>query len=89
MSLGLNRELFVTVLAGTGRVFEKMLCNSRVMGNNLRGSVCLAGMGKIRVVLGRMIVPDRPGNVLLHALLQSLECTSFRIDCRSGRQLDI
>ena len=30
-----DKEFGVTVLAGTGRVFQKMLSNSRVMGSNL------------------------------------------------------
>ena len=46
--LGKDREFGVTVLAGTGRVFQKMPSNSRVMGDNLRGAVYLAGNGKIR-----------------------------------------
>ena len=33
-SSGKHRELAVTVLAGTERVFQKMLSNSRVMVNN-------------------------------------------------------
>ena len=47
------------------------------MDNNLRGAVCLAGMGKIREVLVRMMISDWPGNVLLNAFLQILGCTSY------------
>ena len=47
-SSGNDRKFGVTVLAGTGSVFQKMLSNSRVMGDNLRGAICLAGTGKIR-----------------------------------------
>ena len=75
-SSGKDREFGVTVLAGTGSVFQKMLSNSRVMGNNLRGPVCLAGMGKIRAVLRRLMVSDRAGKVLLNAFVQTLESTS-------------
>ena len=57
-SSGKDREFGVTVLAGTGRVLQRMLPNSRVMGDNLRGAVFLVGTGKIRAVLGRMMVPD-------------------------------
>ena len=71
-SSGKDREFDVTVLAGTGRVFQKMLSNSRVMGNYLKSAVCLAGMGKIKAVLGRIMVSDQPGNVLLNAFLQPL-----------------
>ena len=48
LSLGRNRESGVIVLAGTVRVFQKMLSNSRVNDDNSRGAVCFAGMGKIR-----------------------------------------
>ena len=58
MSLGKDREFGVTVLTGTERVVQKMLFNSRDMGNNLRSAICLAGMGKIRVVLGRVMISD-------------------------------
>ena len=58
MSLGKDREFGVIVLADTERVFQKMLSNSRVMSNNLRGAVCLAGMRNIRVILARMMVYD-------------------------------
>ena len=58
-------------------VFQKILSNSSVMGSNLRGAVCLAGMGETTAVLGRMMVSDRPKNVLRNALLQSFECTSY------------
>ena len=47
-----DREFGVTVLAGTGKVFQKMLSYSKVMGNNLRVGVCLAGTGGIKAVLG-------------------------------------
>ena len=47
------------------------------MGDNLRGAVCLAGTGKIKVVLRRMMVLDWPGNTLLNAFLKPLECTSI------------
>ena len=50
-SSGKDREFDVTVLAGTVRVFQKMLSNSRIMGNDLRCAVFLAGMGKIRVII--------------------------------------
>ena len=76
-SSGKDREFDVTVLAGIGRDFQKMLSNSRVMDDNLRGAVFLAGMGKIRAVLGRMMVSNRPGNVLLNAFLQPLGCMSY------------
>ena len=72
-----NREFGVTVLAGTGKVFQKILSNSRVMGNNLRGAVCLSGTGIIRAILGRMMISDRPGNVLLNAFLQPLIYTFY------------
>ena len=45
-----NREFGVTVLAGTERVFQKILSNSRVMSNNLRGAVCLSGTEIIRAI---------------------------------------
>ena len=47
------------------------------MGNNLRGTVCLTGKRKIRVVLTRMMVPNWPGNVLLNVFLQSLRCMPY------------
>ena len=72
-----NREFGVTVWAGTRRVFQMILSNSKVMGNNLRSAVCLSGTGIIRAILGRMMVSDRHGNVLLNAFLQTLECTSY------------
>ena len=75
-SSGKNREFGVTVSLGIGRVFLKMLSNSRVMSDNLRSAVCFSDTGKIRAVLKRMIIPDRPGNALLNAFMQSLECTS-------------
>ena len=68
-----DREFGVTVLAGTGRVFQKMLSNSRVMGDNLTSAVFLAGTGKIRAILGKMMVSDRPENMLLNAFLQPLD----------------
>ena len=40
-SSGKDREFGVTVLAGTGRVFQEMLSNSRVMGGDLRSAVFL------------------------------------------------
>ena len=72
-----NREFDITVLAGTSWVFQKMLSNSRVMGNDLRSAVFLAGTGKIRAILGIIMVSDQPGNVLLNAFLQPLGCTSY------------
>ena len=63
------KEFGITVFTGTGRVLQNM-SNSRVVGDNLRGAVYLAGMGKIRAVLKSMMVPDRPKNVLLNAFLQ-------------------
>ena len=42
------------------------------MNNNLTGAIYLAGTGKIRAVLRRMVVFDWPGNVLLNAFLQPL-----------------
>ena len=60
-SMSKDKEFGVTVLAGTEKVFQKMLCHSRVMGNNLRDSVCLTGTGKIRAVLGRVIVSNQSG----------------------------
>ena len=77
MSLGKDREFVVTVLTGTGRIFQKMLAHSRVMGSDLRSAVFLAGKGKIRAILRRMMVSDRPGNMLLNAFLQPLGCTSY------------
>ena len=77
MFLGKDREFSVTVLAGTGRVFQKMLSNSRVMGNDLRSAVLLAGTRKIRVILGSMMVSDQPENVLFNAFLQPLGCMSY------------
>ena len=47
------------------------------MGDNLRGAICPAGMGKIIAVSGRMMVSDRSGNVLLNAFLQPLGCTFY------------
>ena len=64
-SSGKDREFADTVLAGTERIFQKMLSNSRVMGDDLRSAICFAGTEKIRTVLGKMMVSDRPGNVLL------------------------
>ena len=72
-----NREFGVTVLAGTERVFQKILSNSRVMSNNLRGAVCLSGTGIIRAILGRMMVSNQSANLLLNAIPQPLECTSY------------
>ena len=50
-----------------------MVSNSRVMGNDLRSALFLAGTGKIRAILGKMLVPDQPGNVLLNAFLHFLD----------------
>ena len=83
-SSGKYKEFDITVLVGTGRVFQNMLSNSRVMGDNLRGAVCLAGTGKIRAVLKRMMVSDRPENALAIFGMYAL-----RTDCRSGTQIDI
>ena len=77
ISSGKDRKFGVTMLAGKGKVFQKMLSNSRVMENNLRSAVCLVGTGKIRVVLERMMVSDRPENMLLNAFLQPLECMCY------------
>ena len=52
-SLDKDGEFCVTVLAGIERVLQKMLFNSRVMGNDLRCAVCLAGTGKIKAVSGK------------------------------------
>ena len=68
-SSGKDREFGVTVLAGTGRVFQTMLSNSRVMGDDLRKAVFLTGTGKIRAISRRMMVSHRPGNMLLNAFL--------------------
>ena len=46
-SSGKDREFGVTVLAGTGRVFQKMLSNGRSMFNDLRSAVFLSGTGKL------------------------------------------
>ena len=70
-------NLVVTVLAGTGRVFQKMLSNSRVMCGDLKSAAFLAGTVKIRAILKRTIVSDQPGNMLLTAFLQPLGCTSY------------
>ena len=43
-------------MVGTGRVFPKMLSNSRIMGVDLRIAVFLAGKGKIGAILERMMV---------------------------------
>ena len=77
MSLGKDREFVVTVLAGTKRVFQKMLSNSRIRGGDLKIAVFLAGTGKIRVILGRMMVSDQPGNILFNVFLQPLGCMSY------------
>ena len=47
------------------------------MGGNLRSAAFLAGTGKIRAILRRMMVSDRPGNMLLNVFLQPLGCTSY------------
>ena len=74
---GNDREFGVTVLAGTRRVFQKMLSNSRIMDDDLRSAIFLTSTGKIRAILGRMMVSDQPGNMLLNTFLQTLECTSY------------
>ena len=62
-SSGKDKEFGVTL------VLQKVLSNIRVMDNKLRRAVCLAGTGKIRAVLKRMRVSDRPGNKLLNTFL--------------------
>ena len=57
-SSGKDREFGVIVLAGTGRVFQKMLSNSRVMASDLRSAVFLAGTEKVRAILRGMIKID-------------------------------
>ena len=47
------------------------------MADDLRSAVFLAGTGKIRTILGRMMVSYRPGNMLLTAFLQTLKCASY------------
>ena len=47
------------------------------MDNDLRSAACLAGTGKIRAVLERMMVSDRPENVLLNAFLHPLGYTFY------------
>ena len=79
MCSGKDREFGVTVLAGTGRVFQKMLSNSRIMGDDLKSAVFLVNMRKIRVILGSMMVSDQPRNVLFNAFLQPLGCTKYTI----------
>ena len=55
--------------------FCKRCCPiARVMGHNLRNAVCLAGLGKIRAILTKMIFPDWLGNMLLNVILQPLGC---------------
>ena len=88
MSLSKDRECSVTVLAGTGRVFQKMLSNGRVMGSDLRSAVSLAGTGKIRAILRRMMVSHLPGNMLLNAFLQPLGCTSYVPTIEVAHKLD-
>ena len=56
---------------------QKMLSNSRVMGDNMRGAVCLGGTEEIRAVLRRIMVLDWSENVLLNAFLQRLGCTYY------------
>ena len=77
-------NLVVTVLAGTGRVFQKMLSNSRVMCGDLRSATFLAGTGKIRAILKRTMVSYRPENMLLTAFLKTLGCTSY-VHCSCNR----
>ena len=55
--------------------FSKRCC-PRIMGNDLRSSVFLAGTEKIGAIFGRLMISDRPGNVLFNAFLQLLGCTS-------------
>ena len=83
---GKDREFGVTVLAGTERVFQKMLSNGRVIDDDLRSAVFLAGTGKIRAILERMIVSDRSGNMLLNAFL-TFGMYVLRTDYRSGTQI--
>ena len=87
MSLGKDREFGTIVLVGTGRIFQKILSNSRVTGNDLRSAVFLAGIGKIRVTLGRMMVSDRPGYMLLDVLLQPLGCMSYALTIAVAHKL--
>ena len=47
------------------------------MGDDLKSVVCLAGMERIRAILKRMMISDRPVNVLFNAFLQPLGCTSY------------
>ena len=47
------------------------------MGGDLRSAVFLAGTGKIKAILRRMMVYNRPGNMLLNAFLQPLGCTFY------------
>ena len=47
------------------------------MSGDLRIAVFLSGTGEIRAILRRIMVFDRPGNVLLNAFLQPLGCTSY------------
>ena len=54
-----------------------MLSNSRVMDGDLRSAVSLASTGKIRAILRRMMVSDRPGNMLFDAFLQPSGYTSY------------
>ena len=49
-----------------------MLSNSKVMGGDLRSAVFFAVAGNIGAILKRMMVFDRPGNMLLNAFLQTL-----------------
>ena len=76
-STSMDKDFGVIVLAGTEIVFQKMLSNSIVMGNNLKSTVCLSGTGKLRAILGKMIVSDQPRNVLLNAFQQPLGCMSY------------
>ena len=71
-SSGKDKKFGVIVLGGTGKFFQKLLFNRRDSGDNLRDVVYLAGMAKIRAICRRMMVPDRPGNVLLNVLLKRL-----------------
>ena len=85
---GKDREFDVTVLAGTGKVFQKMLSNSRIMGDDLRSAGFLAGMEKIRVILGSMMVSDRPGNNVASCVLATLGIYVLHTDCCGGTQSD-
>ena len=44
---GKDREFGVTILAGTGRVFRKMLFHSKGMGDDLRSAVFLQAQERL------------------------------------------